>query len=241
MCAIVAVFFVIATTLQGVCGTRVDSAVVRGRLDDVSIADIREAIATTTNATKTASEVDIINSNEIHIYLGSRELGWIPVRRHVIQYPTGRKRQWVNEETQIICERPDVMELINSAERVYIFPVKFKPNTYFVPYRVSPLRLLGPKARRELGHLLGREKNWFHGGDERIVLDHSATNVGFLFRKGKDKLVLFLSIGTAVQGAINDGPHAGGNLEDRALEAVEGWKQRYAQPELLPVGPNHAL
>ena len=79
--------------------------------------------------------------------------------------------------------------------------------------------------------LLGRQESWFQGFDDRISIGGEPTNVGFLFRKGKDELVLFFSSGGMMEGAFK-GQRTGGSLEDKQEQQMERWKAKYGQREL---------
>ena len=92
------------------------------------------------------------------------------------------------------------------------------------------LRRLDADASLRLQRLLGAEKNWWHGGDSTISLDLSRKTVGFIFRKGGDKLVLFCGVGARFEGTFNGG-ETGGSLLEKS-DKLEQWKRRYAKPEL---------
>jgi hypothetical protein len=79
--------------------------------------------------------------------------------------------------------------------------------------------------------LLSRQKNWFQGFDDRISIGDEPTNVGFVFRKGRDELVMFLSRGGMMEGAFN-GSHTGGTLEEKQQQQMDRWKAKYAEKEL---------
>src|SRR5690348_17353974 len=91
-----------------------------------------------------------------------------------------------------IWYNPEALPLIRAAEEVYILPATLsdKNGEMNAPRGdYTRRRLLGADARRELQRLLGAESNWFHGGDNTVGT-YDARTVGFMFRKGKDKLVL---------------------------------------------------
>jgi hypothetical protein len=129
---------------------------------------------------------------------------------------------------------PEALRLIRTADEVYILPVTLAENR---KHFVEPLgdykhlRRLDPVACRKLQRLLGAEKSWFHGGDNTISLDYSSRTVGFIFRKGKDKLVLLCGLGARFKGTFNGG-ETGGSLEFKQSDKLEKWKKQYAKPEL---------
>jgi hypothetical protein len=130
-------------------------------------------------------------------------------------------------ERQGIDYSPDVLRFIRSAEAVYVFPV----TSPLKPQRDDRhMRLLGPEARHGIVQLLGNYENWWHGLYTIGIPENQPTNIGLLFRSGKDKLVLFFNSDT-VQGKFRE-IELGGLLEKKPKEEFETWKRHYAQPEL---------
>jgi hypothetical protein len=213
----------------------VDGIPVYGRVHDVTRADIRAAIADCEND---PAVIEVISSTDMRAYSRQRELGWTPMHRYPVGGEPG-KTHWGCVGFDITL-MPDVLRLIRSADQVYIFPVTFtaKPSS-----RISGVRYLNPhghydrsrslsdEARRRLAHLLGYEKQWFHGNDSRISFGPEPRNVGFLFQRGRDELKVFCSEGGRLEGPFN-GQLTGGSLEEKPEQQLEKWKQRYAAPEL---------
>src|ERR1700719_1393362 len=218
-----------SVTLTSVSAMRLDGVQVRGRVNDVSPADIREALATGSIAHP--SEAVVLNSHEMHIYFGTHDEGWSPIVKGEVIEPSGKTHiEWHLSHTAMGLEdRPEIFRIIKSAPEVYVFPV----TTPLKPHRDDKhLRLSEGEARRTLVHLLGNEKSWFHGFDNTFWVDKRIPkNVGFVFRHGKDELVLFCTLGWKIEATLN-GEHTGGSLEERPSQRMEQWKKQYAQREL---------
>ena len=131
-----------------------------------------------------------------------------------------------------------MLDLIRTADEVYVFPVTFtyrptrSEGTHVTPHGdYKHLRPLGADARRSLKHLLGKEGNWFHGNDSTLSIVPIPRNVGFIFRKEKEQLVLLCRVGWKFEGTFNGEPTAG-SLEEKASDKFDQWKKQNAQPEL---------
>src|SRR5207247_4439852 len=72
---------------------RIDGVRVYGRLQDVSRADIREAIEANGPINK-PRELEIVSSSEMHAYYKTRELGWTPVEKLKVMQPANRSFAW---------------------------------------------------------------------------------------------------------------------------------------------------
>jgi hypothetical protein len=131
-------------------------------------------------------------------------------------------------EPKGIDDSPDVLRFIRSAEAVYVFPVTspLRP-----PRDDSHMRLLSPEARRGIVQILGNYESWWHGLYTIGISENQPTNIGLLFRSGKDELVLFFNSDT-VNGKFR-AVELGGLLEDGPKEQFEAWKHHYAQAELV--------
>jgi hypothetical protein len=214
----------------------VDGVPLYGRVHAVSVADIREAIKE--HGDEPAAQIEVASNSEMHIYYRSRELGWIPAYHRQAAYGSP-KLAWSSGPWLGIRDTPEALQFIRAANEVYVFPVKFTRlrssvhnANWLLPHRDDKhLRLLDPQARRELVRLLGQQDSWFQGFDDRISVGGEPTNVGFVFRKGRDELVLFFSSGGMMEGAFK-GQHTGGSLEEKQEQQLERWKMKYAQPEL---------
>jgi hypothetical protein len=124
-------------------------------------------------------------------------------------------------------ESSGALPFVHRAEAVYVFPV----TTPMEPRRNDKhLRLLGPRAAQSIVQVLGKERNWYNGLYTIVEAADQPTNVGLLFRAGRDELVLFFSEMT-VQGTFR-GKRIAGMLEDKPRSKFDEWKRRYAQPEL---------
>jgi len=134
---------------------------------------------------------------------------------------------------RVVWYIPDAMHLIRTADEVYICPVTLTDKDGEVtPHgNYKHLRRLDADARRKLGRLLGNERNWFHGSDNRITVGYERRNVGFIFRRGGDELVLLCGLVNSLEGRFNR-EHTSGDLEDKASEKLDEWKKQYAKSEL---------
>jgi hypothetical protein len=146
-------------------GMEVDGVKVRGRVNAVSLRDIREAITTGIGTGRKASEVVVISSKEMRVYLQPRDLGWIPVVPKMISLPgdppdyemVTRVRWWGTVKG---IDDADVLGCIRRAEHVYIFPVA-KP---LHPRRDNQrMRRLDDQAASKIARLLGDDRSWYHG------------------------------------------------------------------------------
>ena len=143
---------------------------------------------------------------------------------------------------RVIWDIPEALHLIRTADEVYIMPVtcttkKHRAEVKGTYLSLTPhgdykrLRLLGADARRKLGRLLGSQSSWFHGFDNTISIGPEPKNVGFIFRRGKDQLVLLCYMRWRFEGTFN-GEHTGGSLEEKPSDNLDAWKEQYAKPEL---------
>jgi len=138
-----------------------------------------------------------------------------------------------------IVDIPEAFRLIRTANEVYVFPValikKRVPNdgSSITPRgNYSHLRRLDAPASRKLQELLGKESNWLHANDSTISTDTPSKSVGFIFREGRDELVLLHSLGARLQGTFNT-QGVGGSLEfDKADPQLDKWMKEFAKPEL---------
>ena len=220
----------------------VDGVLVYGRVRDVSVVDIREAIAESTDKesslgrAKKPRALEIINSKEMRAYSQERDLGWIAVRRvnyaHAITPFPPDAPKWLPEG--LVAYDANVLRAIRSSDEVYVFPV----TTPLKPHRDDKrLRLLGRTAHRQILRLLSPRQNWYKGGYHLLVVEPEPTNMGLLFRRGQNELVLFFSASFTsssagfVEGTIN-GQRTKGMLEDRPGKRMEQWTRRYARSEL---------
>jgi hypothetical protein len=142
----------------------------------------------------------------------------------------------------IICDIPEALRVVRAADEVYVMPVRLTEErrraevsgTYTV---VTPhgdykhaRRLVGD-ADRSLRQILGNKGNWFDGHDSTIGVGPEPKNVGYIFRKGKDQVVLLGYMRWRFDGTFNRAP-TGGSLEEKASDKLDEWKKKYAKPEL---------
>jgi hypothetical protein len=229
--AIAAAYFLIACQ-----STRVDGIPVYGKLQNVSRADIQEAINASGPIDK-PQEIEVVSSSEMHAYYSTRELGWTPVRHVPTLEYRDRKNAlaWTPSELNL-ARAPQVLGVLRSAKEVYVFRV---PDPFAPPrHDDMHLRRLEPHARDELVRLIGHQRNWYPQGYHLVGPDHVPADVGFLFRGSGSEVFLFFVSGV-VQGTFN-GRYFNGWLGD-ADEELERWKRHYAQPELGGKRSNQAI
>ena len=217
-----------ASTLTAGDSMRVDGVPVHGRVHDVSVADIHEAIAR--HGPDKALELEVISSREMHAYYGSHEQGWTRVRLFP-SVPLHNGRHVIWDDDRLRLEVPGILDLIRTANEVYVFPVRTPVEDPHPDYRRR--RLLNTDARENIVRLLGDKRNWDQGGGSLTIIKggKSPSDIGLLFRRGKNELVL-LYLDSWVIGTFN-GEHVNGILEhEKQLKLLEVWKHHYAQPEL---------
>jgi hypothetical protein len=136
---------------------------------------------------------------------------------------------------RVVWDIPEALRLIRSADEVYVFPVTVI-STSRSTGEVAPrgdykrVRAIDADARRKLGRLLGSDSSWCHCFDNTAGIPPEPTYVGFIFQKGKDKLVLLRFLRWHTEGTFN-GEHTGGSLEEKASDKLDEWEKRYARPE----------
>ena len=208
---------------------RVDGVQVYGKIHDVSLPSIREAIKASTDLAKGGKPraLEIINGREMREYLPNAELGYRELRLLMTHELDGREHlTWNIWDCCGIQDPPVALRLIRAADHVYIFPIK----NSWKPHRDDKhMRMLDQKARKELVHLLGHQSDWWAGGYSLVDVEPTP-EIGFVFQHGRDELVLFFS-GTTVEGTLN-GKFTSGMLEAKRDDQFHEWKRRYAQREL---------
>lgn len=217
-----------AVGLAGVCGAmRVDGVRVFGRTQDVSVADIRHALADfleDIQRTKPAA-IEVISHREMRAHLQNRDLGWLSMELR----PLGsnpRKLHWSVGNCCGIQDPPVALHLIRAAERLYIFPIK----NSLEPCRDDKhMRLLEGEARRHLVRLLSKRANW-HEGHYHLSVPEPEPDIGIVFRGNRNEVVLFFC-GPLVRGTV-DGKNTEGLLDFKRQQEFEQWKRRFAQQEL---------
>jgi hypothetical protein len=185
---------------------RVDGVPVYGRVHDVELVDIRAAIKVGASH-GSVFKVEVLGPADINVHL--RNLGYIALRRFAgIQYDGSRSHDWSFSHPYMYD--PEVLDLIRRADEVYVFPIA----TPLKPHRDDKhMRLLVDPARREIMRLLGKERNWYQGHYSLIAIEPEPTNVGLVFRRGKNELVLFFSGEGFAEGSFN-GQYVADPLQD---------------------------
>ena len=199
-----------------------------GRRGDVSGSDVHDAIRAVHGE---VSRVEVLSAKRMRVYFKPRDLGWIAVRPDA--YPTPGWPRWLCDGRGI--DDPEISPFIRSADELYVFPV-LTPDE---PRRDKKrLRRLDDQARRALASLLSDHRSWYQGGYTMISARPEPRNIGVLFRRGSNELVLFFSSSFTssaglIKGAFN-GQHVEEMLEDAPGRKMEQWSGRFAQPELAP-------
>jgi hypothetical protein len=205
---------------------RVDGVPIYGNVHAVTRAGIRQAIREATEYPgRKPRALEILNDKEIHAYKPQRDLGWVTVRLLAVRGDP-KDLRWFAGDCCGIQDPPDALRIIQAAEQVYIFPIK----NSWKPYRDNKhMRLLDQKARKELVHFLSHRSDWWEGAYHLVDVEPKR-EIGFVFERGRNEVVLFFS-GDTVEGTLN-GKNTSGMLDRKRHEQFEAWKRRYAQPEL---------
>jgi hypothetical protein len=141
-----------------------------------------------------------------------------------------------------ILMMPEAFRIIRAANEVYILRVACTEkrhrlelggsSTIVTPHGdYKHVRLLSADAARKLRRVLGNENNWFHGADHTFGIGPEAKNVGYIFRRGRDEVVLLGFMRWKFDGTCN-GQNTGGSLEEKASDRLDAWKKQFAEPEL---------
>lgn len=134
---------------------------------------------------------------------------------------------------RVVWDIPEAMRLIKTADQVYVFRVTVTANK---KGEVTPhgdykhVRPIDADARRKLGRLLGKDSSWCHCFDSTFGIGPEPKYVGFIFQKGKDKLVLLRFLRWHTDGTFN-GENTGGSLEEKGSDKLDEWEKVYARPE----------
>lgn len=209
---------------------QVDGVPVRGKIYDVSVADIRDAIRAVQDK---VSRVEVLNADRMHVYFKPSDLGWIEVQRDLYAKlrPDPTFPGWFCRGRGV--DDPQVSQFMRTANELYVFPVM----TPDEPRRDRKrMRLLDSSARRRLVALLVDHQNWYQGGYTMVLTEPEPRNIGILLRGGQSELVLFFSgsftsFSGRIQGAFN-GQHVSNTLEDLPGKKMDDWSRRFAQPEI---------
>jgi hypothetical protein len=120
----------------------------------------------------------------------------------------------------------EILHVIASAQEVYVFPYTSSEHPKLDEKQLRPL---DAPARDTLKRLLSDPHNWYDGL-LTVVEPLGVRNVGVLFRSRGDQLVLFLNDIT-ISGSFRGRSYYGA-LENKPIEQLEKWKERYAGLEL---------
>jgi hypothetical protein len=143
---------------------------------------------------------------------------------------------------RVIWDIPEAMRLIRTADQVYVMPVKLSEKRHRAEISgtyttVTPhgdfkraRQIVDRDARRKLQRLLGKDSSWCHCHDSTFGIGPEPQYVGFIFQRGKDKLVLLRFLRWHTDGTFN-GENTGGSLEEKASDKLDEWEKRYARPE----------
>jgi hypothetical protein len=134
---------------------------------------------------------------------------------------------------RVVWDIPEAMRIMKSADHVYVFRVTVTADrrgevTPHGDYKHA--RAIDADARRQLRRLLGNDSSWCHCSDNTFGVGPEPKYVGFIFQRGKDKLVLLRFLRWHTTGTFND-EHTGGSLEEAASDRLDEWERRYARPE----------
>ena len=210
-----------ASMVSGCRSMYVDGIPAYGKVQEVSAAEIKQALEDVGSSPKLVSHVAVLNKSEMRLYLRP------PYPVYVTAHRTAEPR-WYDQVRNVY--EAEVLGVIKNAHDVYVFPL---PRPLEPQRDDKHSRLLDSKARREISALLGAQRNWFMGGWPPLVIEPEPRNIGLIFRRGNSEVVLFFSQQMGWQGTLN-GEHIQGLLEDDAIKKSEHWKHKYAQPELAP-------
>jgi hypothetical protein len=213
----------------------VDGVRIFGKIHDLSVRQIRAVIAEATETRWKPPAIEILSSTEVRAYQPERQMGWDRYRLTRWAPPwNDRPPKWTLEGFGV-DNTPEALRLIRTADQVYVCPVTFTPSSKAAEFTLHGnykyLRLLGADARRKLGRLLGTKSHWFDGFDNTIMVRPESRNVGFIFRKGRDELVLLCYGRWRVAGTFN-GEHTSASLKEKSSDRLDEWKQEYAKQEL---------
>jgi hypothetical protein len=142
----------VAIILAGCGSMYVDGVPAYGKVQEVSAADIKQALANVSSTPKVFSGVTVLNRNQMRVYLRPPFYGYVAAHRTDVTGWGGFPRNVYELE---------VLRVIKNADDVYVFPL---PRPLQGQRDDKHARLLDPKARREISALLGDERSWFIGG-----------------------------------------------------------------------------
>src|ERR1044072_634571 len=90
----------------------------------------------------------------------------------------------------------EAVRFMRHADQILIFPNPAPDKRRTADRR---MRLLTGEARRSLIRLVGNQRNWYVGWDDRFGTGRPPKDIGLVFRRGSDELVLFFFPGQMVE------------------------------------------
>ncbi|HEV7164174.1 MAG TPA: hypothetical protein VGO35_02145 [Gammaproteobacteria bacterium] len=121
-----------------------------------------------------------------------------------------------------------VLNFINTAQQIYVFA---NTNPRYPHRDDKHMRPLDAKARDALVAAIGSQEDWWQGLYDMGVEDAPATDVGFVFKTGKDELALFFLEDSLASGDLI-GESFKGLLNEGASKKLKAWSAKYAPAEL---------
>jgi hypothetical protein len=121
----------------------------------------------------------------------------------------------------------EILQFIRTAQEAYVFPYTFRSNQ--LKQDDKHLRRLEKPARDALKALLGNPSNWYDGM-LTVAEPVGWPSAGVLLRNEGDELVLFFDPSTMT--AKFRGRFYYGALEEKPIEQLEKWKEKYARLEV---------
>jgi len=236
MRCLLVVFAIAAVQLvSAVQAKYIDGVRVFGRTHDLSVQQIHAVIAEAADNSprkRKPRAIEVLTSTEVRAYLPEREMGWVRYRLTPWAAPWhDRPPKWTLDGFGI-NNTPEALRLIRTAEQVYVCPVTLSNDDDLTLHgEYKRRRLLGADETRKLARLLGTKNHWFNGADNTIGIPPYPKNVGFIFRKGRDELVLLCYMRWRVAGTFN-GEYTCGSLDEKWSDRLDDWKRQYARPEL---------
>jgi hypothetical protein len=125
----------------------------------------------------------------------------------------------------------ELLRFMRSADQIFVFP---NPTPRKPRREDKRIRLLPPDARRELMSLIGHQRDWYDGWDNRFDPGGPPPkDINLLFRRGRDELILFFYPGEVIDARFNGRRQPfRWSFGPASYEGIERWKARYAQREL---------
>ncbi len=205
---------------------RIDGVPVYGKVHTVERIDLRNAIKQG-DGRGGVSKLEVLGPADIKVYLRPRDRGYILAGRFSGIKPDGSRSHFWSFGPFDVYD-PEGLRIIRGADEVFVFP-SLTPKE---PHRDKKrMRLLSGESRREIMYLLGNERSWLHGFDDFIMPGPVPGNIGLVFRRGKDEVVIFFKYEGHAEGTLK-GQYFEDALEEKQAQQIKNWAQRYAKFEL---------